>query len=148
MDDVTIWVRAIGNLIDRVSGPMNFRFILQPIMASIFAIIAGLKDAKTGKPPYLWNLMTARSHRTDIIKAGWKSVGKVVLVALVLDIAYQVIVLHSVYPGEAIIVGARRRGSVGSRFGRCRLDFVNRLALVLTLVMTQVCAGRRTRLRP
>jgi hypothetical protein len=104
MDEITIWMRVARNLIDRISGPMNFRFILQPVIASIFAIIAGLKDAKAGKPPYFWGLLTGRAGRLDRIKDGWKSVGKVVIVALVLDIAYQIIVLHFVYLAEAIIV--------------------------------------------
>jgi hypothetical protein len=104
MDEITIWMRVVQNLIDRISGPMNFRFILQPVMASIFAIIAGWRDAKVGKPPYFWSLLTGRTRRVDRIKDGWKSVGKVVVVALVLDIAYQIIVLRFVYPAEAIIV--------------------------------------------
>jgi hypothetical protein len=104
MDDVTIWMRAVQNLIDRVSGPMHFRFILQPVMASIFAVIAGLRDAKANRPPYLWSLISDASHRADTVKSGWKSVGKVIIVALALDLAYQVIVLHFVYLGEAIIV--------------------------------------------
>jgi|SRR5580693_4188838 hypothetical protein len=77
MDDVTIWMRAVQNLIDRVSGPMHFRFILQPVMASIFAVIAGLRDAKANRPPYLWSLISDASHRADMVKSGWKSVGKV-----------------------------------------------------------------------
>jgi hypothetical protein len=104
MDEITIWMRVAQNLIDRISGPMNFRFILQPVMASIFAIVAGLKDAKAGKPPYFWSLLTGRARRVDSIKDGWKSLGKVIIVALVLDLAYQIIVLRFVYPGEAIIV--------------------------------------------
>jgi hypothetical protein len=104
MDEITIWMRAVQNLIDRVSGPMSFRFILQPVMASIIAIIAGLRDAKAGKPPYFWSLLTGRTGRVDRIKDGWKSVGKVIIVALVLDLAYQIIVLRFVYPTEAIIV--------------------------------------------
>jgi hypothetical protein len=104
MDEITVWMRVAQNLIDRISGPMNFRFYLQPVMASIFAIIAGLKDARAGKPPYFWSLVTGQAHRTDRIKDGWKSVGKVIVVVLVLDIAYQIIVLKFVYPGEAVIV--------------------------------------------
>jgi hypothetical protein len=104
MDDITIGMRMVENLIDRVSGPMKFRFVLQPIMASVFAILAGLKDAKAGRPPYFWGLIINRGHRADILRAGWKSVGKVIIVALILDIAYQVIVLHFVYPVEAAIV--------------------------------------------
>jgi hypothetical protein len=39
-----------------------------------------------------------------MLKSGWKDVGRVFLLALVMDVVYQLIVLHFVYPGEAIIV--------------------------------------------
>jgi hypothetical protein len=104
MDDISVWMRGAQNLIDRTDGPMNFRFILQPVMAAVFAIIAGLKDARAGKPPYFWSLIAGKAHRVDRIKDGWKSVGKVIIVALILDIAYQIIVLKFIYPGEAVIV--------------------------------------------
>jgi hypothetical protein len=99
-----IWLRIVENLTDRVSGPMKFRLVLQPVMASIFAIVAGLRDAKAGKPPYFWALVTEPSHRADMIKDGWKSVGKVFVLALALDVVYQIVVLRFVYPGEAIVV--------------------------------------------
>lgn len=99
-----IWMRIVENMTDRVSGPLKFRFILQPAMAVFFAIVSGLKDARTGKPPYFWSLVTEPAHRADMLKDGWKSVGKVFVIALVLDVAYQIYVLHFVYPGEAIIV--------------------------------------------
>lgn len=97
-------MRIMDNMADRVSGPMKFRLLLQPVMASIFAILAGLKDAKAGKPPYFWGLITDPAHRADMIRDGWKSVGKVFLLALVLDVVYQIIVERFVYPGEALIV--------------------------------------------
>jgi hypothetical protein len=99
-----IWTRIAHNLIDRVSGPMKFRVFLQPVMATIFAVLAGLKDAKAGKPPYFWGLFTNTGHRVEMIKDGWKSVGKVFLLALVLDIVYQIIVQRFVYPAETLIV--------------------------------------------
>ena len=102
MDD--IWMRIMENMADRVTGPMKFRLLLQPVMASIFAVVAGLKDAKAGKPPYFWGLFTHPAERADMIKDGWKSVGKVFLLALVLDVIYQIIVERFVYPGEALIV--------------------------------------------
>jgi hypothetical protein len=102
MDDM--WMRIAANLTDRVNGPMSFRFILQPIMASIFAILSGLKDAEAGKPPYFWALLSNPGHRADMIKDGWKSVGKVFIIALVLDGVYQIIVSRFLYPGETLIV--------------------------------------------
>jgi hypothetical protein len=40
-----------GDLIDRLTGPMKFRLVLQPVMAAFFAIRSGLEDARAGKPP-------------------------------------------------------------------------------------------------
>lgn len=99
-----IWIRVVENLHERVTGPMKFRLLLQPVMASIFAIVSGLKDARLGKPPYFWAMLTEPSHRRDMLKDGWKSVGKVFVLALILDVVYQIIVQRFVYPGEAIIV--------------------------------------------
>ena len=98
------WMRIAGDRGDRINGPMSLRLILQPIMASIFAVVSGLKDAKTGKPPYFWTLLTVPAHRADMIKDGWRSAGKVFILALILDIAYQIAVLQFVFPGEALIV--------------------------------------------
>jgi hypothetical protein len=102
MDD--IWIRLVEHMSDRVTGPMKFRLILQPAMASIFAIIAGLNDAKLGNPPYFWSLFTNSGHRAEMLRDGWKSVGKVFVLAMVLDLVFQIRVLNTVYPGEVIIV--------------------------------------------
>ena len=98
------WIRFVTDMGDRISGPMKFRLLLQPVMAVLFATRSGLKDARTGKPPYFWSLLTDPAHRREMIKDGWKSVGKVFVLALALDVVYQVVVLRFVYPGEAIIV--------------------------------------------
>jgi hypothetical protein len=99
-----MWVRLITQLAARVSGPMKFRLVLQPAMAAFFAIRAGLADARAGKPPYFWGLVSDPGQRDAMLKDGWKSVGRVFILALVLDVVYQIIVLHFVYVGEAIIV--------------------------------------------
>src|ERR1700733_7404584 len=103
MDDVI--TRVAENLIARVTGPMKFRLLLQPSMAIFFAIREGLKDARDGKPPYFWGCLTDRSDRKAMLKDGWKSIGKVFVLAVVLDIVYQLIEHRwRVYPGEAILV--------------------------------------------
>ena len=102
MDDM--WTRVGSQLLARVSGPMKFRLVLQPCMAAFFAIRAGLADAKAGKSPYFWSLLTDHGQRVEMLKDGWKSIGRVFILALVLDAVYQIIVIHFVYPGEMIIV--------------------------------------------
>ena len=80
----------------RLTGPLKFRFILQPVMALVFAIIDGVKDAKAGKPLYLWGLITDPATRKEQLKSGWKSIGKVAILAVILDLVYQFIDKDSV----------------------------------------------------
>ena len=98
------FTRVWTNLVDRMEGPMKFRLILQPLVACILAIRAGLRDARENKPPFFWALAFNPDHRRDLLRQGWKDIGKVFIAAVILDVVYQVVVLHMVYPGEAIIV--------------------------------------------
>jgi hypothetical protein len=98
------WERIIENLFARLDGPLHFRFIFQPLMASIFAVIEGVKDAKTGRPAYFWALLSTPEHRKELVKEGWKSVGKIFILAIILDVVYQLKVHSTVYPGETLIV--------------------------------------------
>ena len=98
-----IWTRLVEDAAARVTGPMKFRLLLQPVMASIFAIRSGLADARAGKPPYFWAMFSDPAHRADMLRDGWKSVGKVFVLALILDVVYQIVATRFVYPGEAIV---------------------------------------------
>ena len=100
-----IITRVAHNMVERVTGPMKFRLFLQPAMATFFAIRGGLQDAKECKPPYFWGLFTDKGEREAMLKNGWKSVGKVFILAIVLDVVYQLIEHRwTVYPGEAVLV--------------------------------------------
>ena len=97
--------RIAHNLVARVTGPMKFRLLLQPAMATFFAIRDGLADARVSKPPYFWGLFTGQGERGTMLKNGWKSIGKVFVLATVLDVIYQLIEHRwTVYPGEAVLV--------------------------------------------
>ena len=97
-------IRAFMNVTDRVGGPMTFRIILQPLMATLLAFRAGLKDAQHGRPPYFWTILTDASQRAELMREGWKSVARVFVLAIVMDVIYQLIVLNWVYPFELILV--------------------------------------------
>jgi len=101
-----LFSRVIEDLLGRVSGPMKFRLILQPVMAAIFAIRSGLKDAKGNKPPYFWAIFTNSDSRLDMIRDGGKSVGRVFIFGIVMDAIYQFIVFRWFYPVEALLVAA------------------------------------------
>jgi len=97
-------VRGFVNVVNRVGGPMTFRIILQPLMATLLALRAGLNDARENRPPYFWTLLTDPSQRVDLIGHGWKAVGRVFILAIVMDVIYQLIVVGWIYPFETIIV--------------------------------------------
>ncbi len=102
MDDIS--ARILGNLADRLSGPLHLRVFMQPLMAILFAVRDGRRDARNGDVPYFWALFTDPNHRFDLLRSGWKSVGKVFIIALLIDAAYQYIQLRWFWPGEALIV--------------------------------------------
>lgn len=96
--------RVWDNLIARASGPMNFRLIIQPVVAGFFAIRAGLKDSREQRPTFLWTAVTNRAHRPELFRQGRRDVGKVFAIAVALDAIYQLIVQRGVYVLELLIV--------------------------------------------
>jgi hypothetical protein len=49
----TIWefLRRVWEMhVGRAYGPLSFRFIIQPTVAAVIAIRAGLEDARAGRP--------------------------------------------------------------------------------------------------
>ena len=98
-----ILTRFWEQLIAQPSGPLAFRLILQPIMATILAILDGLKDARAGRSPYLWTILSGPAQRAGYLREGLKRVSRVIVFALVMDAIYQFIVLRRFYPGEAFV---------------------------------------------
>jgi hypothetical protein len=92
------------NLISRPSGPMAFRFVMQPTVAAIFAIRDGIKDVRTGRAPYLWKVLTDRAQRGALLREGLAATSKIIIVALALDAIYQVVELGAFYPLEAVVI--------------------------------------------
>ena len=103
---MVVWQRLIENLFARVDGPFHLRLILQPSMSIIFAVIDGVKDAKQGRPPYLWTAVSSLEHRKGLAKSGWKRVSKIFILAVILDIVYQLKVNRWTYPGETLLVAS------------------------------------------
>ena len=96
--------RIWRDIFDRPSGPMMFRFILQPVMAAVAALHDGLADARTGRSPYLWTIVTTPGERGGRLREGLLSTARVILLGLGMDAIYQFVVLKTFYPGEMVIV--------------------------------------------
>ena len=95
--------RFVQGFMSRLEGPFSFRMIVQPLMAVVFAVLDGLKDAKWGKPAYLWAMFGSAEHRRELLKDGWKHFGKIFILAIVLDVVYLLKVHQPLNMGWVII---------------------------------------------
>ncbi len=99
-------VRVWNDISSGRHAPLSFRFILQPLVAVFFAYRAGRRDAREGRSYYAWALIHEPAHRRALVREAWRHVGKVFIVAVVMDSAYKYIVGRWVYPFEALMVAA------------------------------------------
>ena len=90
----------------RLHGPLRFRFFLQPALALFFAFRDGRRDAREGRPPYFWALFTDAPNRGKMLQSGWKSIGKVFVVATIFDFIFQYLALHRLNLRGALLAGS------------------------------------------
>ena len=95
--------RFWDQLIAQWSGPLSFRLILNPVMATILAVLDGLKDARAGRSPYLRTILFDPSQRGAYLREGLKRVSRVIILSFVMDAIYQFMVLRRFYVGEALV---------------------------------------------
>jgi hypothetical protein len=91
-------------LIGREHGPLAFRLVLQPMVAALLAIRAGVRDAKAGRPPHGWAIVTDPVRRRELLAESWHDVARLFLVAVIIDMIYELIVFRWIYFGQALIV--------------------------------------------
>ena len=92
------------DLVGRLTGPMTFRLVLQPVMAALYAFRDGRKDAREGRPAYFWAIFTEPRERRELFREGWKAVARVIALGAVMDATYQVIVFRWIHPFELVVV--------------------------------------------
>ncbi len=96
--------RAFEELLGRSSGPLHFRLVLQPIVSSVLAGKAGLRDARAGRPPFLWTFVKDPDDRRRLLRSGWKDIGKLLTIAFLIDTVYQLLVLGEFHLLQSLIV--------------------------------------------
>jgi hypothetical protein len=96
--------RGAEELLGRASGPLHFRLFIMPIVVTILAIRAHLKDVREGHPIYLGAFFTSPTERRRLLRSGLEDFGRVFIIACVLDTTYQILVLKAFYPVQMLIV--------------------------------------------
>ena len=96
--------RVWQNLLERPGGPMTFRFILQPVMATMAAFLDGVKDARTGRAPFLEAVLANPEKRASRLQEAVIATARIILLGLVMDAIYQYIEFNTFHPAEAVII--------------------------------------------
>jgi len=96
--------RGVDELLGRASGPLHFRLFVMPTVVTILAIRADLRDAREGRPALLGAFFTNPTERRRLFRSAMKDIGRVFIVAVVLDTTYQLLVLRSFHAVQLLIV--------------------------------------------
>ena len=99
---VDVLGQAWEDFVARTTGPLWFRFILQPLLVIVMALRAGRRDAMEGRPPFLMAFFTDRAARPALILDLLRDVRNVVLMAAVMDAVYQYLVHRGTHPLELL----------------------------------------------
>jgi hypothetical protein len=91
-------------MIDRASGPLNFRLVVMPTMAALFGIRAGLRDAREGKSTFVWGILTLPAGRGESFRSARKDIGRVFVMAVIMDTIYQVLALRAFQIVQVLVV--------------------------------------------
>jgi len=94
----------VDDLLGRFSGPLNFRLFVMPTVVILLAIRADLRDAREGRPALLGAFFKDPVERRRLFRSAMKDIGRIFIVAVVMDTAYQLWVLRSFHIGELLIV--------------------------------------------
>jgi len=93
----------VTDFIGRFDGPLHFRLFVQPLMAILFAVRDGTRDAREARNACLWALLTDPGQRRYLLESGWKGIAKVFVLAFALDVVYQFIQWHGLKPLQPLL---------------------------------------------
>lgn len=95
----------LQDIFQELHGPGKFRFIIQPMIAILLGIRDGRRDARGLNPPFFLNLIHDPERRSEIGKSVLKAVIKPLILAWLMDIIFQLVILHHWNPSQAMLVG-------------------------------------------
>ncbi|MGJ7562247.1 hypothetical protein ACSFBM_00135 [Variovorax sp. GB1R11] len=104
MEFQEIMHRFWTDMMSRPSGPYAFRFVLQPVMAVLIAVLNGIQDAKTGRSPYFWTIVHDPAQRSGRLREGVKATTRILLLGVAMEAMYQIKTFGFFYVGEAIAI--------------------------------------------
>jgi hypothetical protein len=94
----------IERLLSMIDGPAALRFVVQPAVAVLLGVHAGLLDARAEREPYVLRLVTGQA-RGAALREGAKQVLVPFVIAIVLDITVSALLFGRVFPLASLLIG-------------------------------------------
>jgi hypothetical protein len=96
----------LAGMLARLSEPASFRFVIQPLIAVLLGRRDGVRDARAGRPPYLWSVVFDPELRRTGLRSGVVTTIKLFLMAIAIDtFVAAVLAGGAIYPGTTLLVG-------------------------------------------
>ena len=92
-------------LIELISGPGTFRFVLQPLFSILMGVRDGRNDAKSSTPPILPLLLLQSDKRSEALKGRLHVLVLPLIFAVVLDSIFQILIFGIWRLQWALVVG-------------------------------------------
>lgn len=71
MDGLTEFLsRNFDQLVDRAGAPLHFRLVVMPLVATVLAIRAHMRDVRDGLPTVLWAFAKDPVERRRLLRSG------------------------------------------------------------------------------
>jgi hypothetical protein len=96
--------RGVEQLLGRSGGPLHFRLFMMPTVVTILAIRAHRNDVREGRPTPLGAFFTDPAERRRLLRIALRDIGRVFVIAVVLDTIYQLLVFRWIYPVQLLIM--------------------------------------------
>ena len=96
--------RGVEQLLGRAGGPLHFRLFMMPTVVTFLAIRAHRKDVRERRPTPLGAFFTDPAERRRLLRIALKDIGRVFVIAVVLDTIYQLLVFRWIYPVQLLIM--------------------------------------------
>jgi hypothetical protein len=93
-------------IIARIVGPMSLRFVFQPLVGLLLGARDGVRDAKAGEPPFIFDLIVNRANRRIKLASLFTSLSKTIIIAVVLDLIAQYLIFGQVHITGALAIAA------------------------------------------
>lgn len=107
----------IDGIAARLTGPMNLRFIMQPLAAILLGIKDGRADARAGEPPFVIDVFSDSQNRKSDLLGALRRLLVPITIGTILDAIFQYLVFRDepgrrmiVHPGSALLVGTTVMG--------------------------------------